>query len=62
MADWAGKRVDLALIPPGQPWWPNRVVPRAESTTHDFCLYVLYGRMPRHARMAPGAFLASRSQ
>ncbi len=39
MADWAGKRVDLAFIPPGEPW-RNGYIESFNSRVRDECLNI----------------------
>ena len=39
MADWAGERVDLAFIPPGEPW-RNGYIESFNGRVRDECLNI----------------------
>ncbi len=50
MADWAGERVGLACIPPGQPW-RNGYIESFNSRVRDECLNINMFWSLTHARV-----------
>ena len=50
MADWAGERVGLHFIPPGQPW-RNGYIESFNGRLRDECLNINLFWSPTHARV-----------